>query len=151
MATARSVRQYPYDVDLIAKDAGLVAASAGAEVSSAAKIITVGEAVFKGVLVVDVSAIEIASNDELYTIMVQGSTSPTFASDVQNLAGLPLGATEVNGGAVDSTTGRYEIPFINEQDGVCYPYLRAYTLVAGTIATGINYTAFFSRDTLGHG
>lgn len=150
MATARQVRQYPYDVDLIMKDAGLVAASAGATVSSAAKILTVGEAVFKGTLVIDVSAIEIASNDELYTILVQGSTSATFASDVQNLAGIPLGATEVSG-AIDATTGRYEVPFLNEQDGICYPYLRVYTLVAGTIATGINYTAFISRDTLGHG
>lgn len=149
MATARQVRQYAYDVDLEMKDAGLVAASAAAQVDSAAKILTVGDAVFKGVCVIDVSAIEIASNDELYTILVQGSTSATFASDVQNLAGLPLGATEVNGGAVDSTTGRYELPFINEQDGVTYPYLRVYTLIDGTIATGINYTAFFARDVLG--
>lgn len=151
MATARQVRQYPYDNDLLMKDAGLVAASAAAQVASAAKIITVGEALFKAVLVIDVTAIEIASNDELYTIIVQGSTSSSFASDIQNLAALPMGATEVNFAAIDSTTGRYELPFMNEQDGICYPYLRVYTGVAGTIATGINYTAFASRDIVGHG
>lgn len=151
MSTARQIRQYPYDVDLEMKDAGLVAASAGAQVDSAAKILTVGEGVFKGVAVFDVSAIEIASNTEVYGLMVQGSTSATFASDVQNLAGITLGATEVNGGAIDSVVGRYEVPFINEQNGVTYPYLRYYTLVAGDVATGINYTGFISRDTLGHG
>lgn len=150
MATASQRRSYAYDTELIMKDAGLVAASAAAQVSSAAKILTVGNAVFKGVAVFDVSAIEIASNDELYILCVQGSTSSSFASDVQNLAALPLGATEVNpGAAIDSTTGRYELPFINEQDGVTYPYLRVYTYAAGTIATGINYTAFFAKDVLG--
>src|SRR5690606_35958655 len=137
MATARQNRQYAWDAELEMKDAGLVASSDAAQVDGSDKILTVGDAVFKGVCVVDVSAIEIASNDELYIICVQGSTSATFASDVQNLAALPLGATEVNpGGAIDSTTGRYEIPFINEQDGVTYPYLRVYTYVDGTIATG---------------
>ena len=149
MATARQTRQYAYDVNLLMKDAGLVAASAAAQVSSAAKILTVGDAVFKGFAVLDVTAIEIASNDEAYRICVQGSTSATFASDVQNLAMIQLGATEVNpGGAIDSTTGRYELPFINEQNGVTYPYLRLYTDVAGTVATGINYTGFFARDML---
>jgi hypothetical protein len=150
MAAAKQRRQYAYDVELLMKDAGLVAASDAAQVSSADKILTVGDAVFKAMAVFDVTAIEIASNTEIYTLCVQGSTSSTFASDVQNLAALPLGATEVNpGGAIDSTVGRYELPFINEQDGVTYPYLRVFTHVAGDIATGINYTAYFSRDTLG--
>lgn len=141
MATARSIRQYPYDNDLVAKAAGLVAAD------TAHTIVTVGEGVFKGVLVLSVTAIEIASNDERYIVHVQGSTSSTFASDVQNLAAIEFGATEVrSGGAIDSLVGQYEVLFINEQDGVTYPYIRAYTDVSGTIATGINFSAFFSRD-----
>lgn len=141
MATARQIRQYPYDVDLVAKAAGLVAADAGHT------IVTVGEAVFKGVAVINVTAIEIASNDERYVIHVQGSTSSTFASDVQNLAAIEMGATEVrSGGAIDSLVGMYELPFINEQAGICYPYIRLYTDVSGAIATGINFSAFFSRD-----
>jgi hypothetical protein len=32
--------------------------------------------------------------------------------------------------------------FTNEQADVTYRYIRLYTKVAGTIATGINYTAF---------
>jgi hypothetical protein len=143
-------RAYTLDANLIMKDAGLVAADAAATVSSAAKILTVGDAVFKGVLVVDVTAIEIASNNELYHICVQGSSSATFASDVETVAQLSLGATEVRpGGAIDSETGRYEVFFTNQQNGVTYPYLRVYTDVSGTIATGINYAAFIGLDSLG--
>jgi hypothetical protein len=33
---------------------------------------------------------------------------------------------------------------------VTYPYIRVYTDVSGTIATGINYSAFIGRDFLTH-
>lgn len=144
MATATQIRSYTYDSSLSLKAAGLVAAD-----TAGSLIVNVGDATFKGVAVIDVTAIEIASNDERYVISVQGSTSATFASDVQNLASLELGATEVrSGGAIDSAVGRYELLFLNEQDGICYPYIRIYTDVSGTIATGINYAAFIGRDHL---
>lgn len=144
MATARQIRQYAYDVDLVAKAAGLVAADAGHT------IVTVGDAVFKGAAVIDVTAIETASTDERYVIHVQGSTSASFASDIQNLAAVELGATAIrSGGAITSLTGRYELLFVNEQAGITYPYIRLYTDVSGTIATGINFSAFFARDVLG--
>lgn len=135
-------RSYTLDAEMEFKDAGLVAASAAAQVDSANKIVSVGNAFMQGVMVIDVSAIEIASNDEHYRILVQGSTSATFADTIETLSALDLGATEVrDGGAQDSTTGRYELPFMNVQNGVVYPYLRVYTFVSGNIATGINYTA----------
>lgn len=137
-------RVYNFDAELEFKDAGLVAASAAATVDSAAKIVDAGANTrFEGVMIVDASAIEIASNDEEYDIIVQGSSSATFASDIQNLAQLNLGATEVRqGGAIDSLAGQYEIPFCNEQADILYRYLRLYTVVAGAIATGINYRAY---------
>lgn len=138
-------RVYNVDAELIFKDAGLVAASAAAQVDSAAQIIDVGNDRFEAVMVIDVSAVEIASNDEEYDLLIQGSSSPTFASDIQNLAQLNLGATEVRqGGAIDSVAGRYEVPFTNEMADTHYRYLRMYTVVAGSIATGINYAAFAS-------
>ena len=130
-----------YDFTLSMKDAGLVAASAAATVSGAAKIANVGNARVDGRLVIDVTAIELASNDELYSVAIQGSTSATFASAIEELAVVNLGAAEVIGGDSDSTVGRYEIPFSNVKAGVTYPYLRVYTTVAGTVATGINYVA----------
>lgn len=136
-------RAYNYDKEMLLKDAGLVAASAAAQVSSADKILDLGAARFEGVAIIDLTAIEIASNTEEYDIIIQGSNSATFASGIENLAQLNLGATEVRqGGAQDSTTGRYELPFVTEQDDTTYRYIRAYTVVAGDIATGINYTAW---------
>lgn len=136
-------RVYNFDAEMEFKDAGLVAASAAAQVDSADQIIDVGVGRFEGVMVIDVTACEIASNDELYTVTVQGSSSATFASDIQNLAMIDFGATEVRkGGGIDTSVGRYELPFCNEQDDIKYRYLRLYTTVAGSIATGINYSAF---------
>lgn len=140
-------RFYNQDLELVFKDAGLVAASAAATVGGQAKIIDVGAARFEAVMVIDVSAIEIASNDEEYTIVIQGSNSPSFASGVEILAMTNLGALELRTGdvsdtSVDSVIGRYELPFVNEQADVIYRYLRVYTVVSGTIATGINYRAF---------
>ena len=141
-------RSYTQDIELIAKDAGLVAADAAWQVDSSAKIIDLGSATanFSAVAVIDVDAVEIASNDEFYRLIIQGSSSATFASDIQNLAELTLGATEARpGGAIDSIIGRHEILFTNWMAGENYRYLRGYTDVGGTIATGINFTAFFAR------
>ena len=51
------------DNTLILKDAGLVAADAAATVGGDAAIGNVGTGVVKGEMVVDITAIEIASND----------------------------------------------------------------------------------------
>lgn len=131
-----------FDADLEFKDAGLVAASAAAQVDAAAKIVDMGTGLFEGKMIIDVSAIEIDTNDEVYNICVQLSSSATFASTIVCAAKLELGANEVLNGDQDSTTGRYKLYFDNEYDGTYYRYARVYTVVAGTIATGINYTAW---------
>lgn len=143
-------RYYNFDAELELKDAGLVAASAAAEVDSVAQIIDLGVGRFEGVAVIDVAAIEIADNDEEYYVIIQGSNSATFASGVQNLAMLDFAATEVrHGGGIDSLVGRYELAFVNEQAGVEYRYLRAYTFIEGTVGTGINYRAYVAPVTWG--
>lgn len=142
-------RNYNFDAAMQLKDAGLVAASAAAQVGSVDQIIDLGGPTaggagrFEGMLVIDVAAVEIDTANELYTLSVQVSSSATFASDVQNVAGIDFGSTSVRkGGAIDSLVGRYELPFITEQADVKRRYLRLYTTVAGTIATGINFAAF---------
>ena len=138
---------FSFDSLLEMKDAGLVAASAAAQVGGSDKIADVLMSFFQGALVINVSAIEIASNDELYRIIMQGSTTPGFdAGTIENLAELTLGATEVRpGAALDSTPGRHHLPLYNLQDDVIYRYLRVYTDVSGAIATGINYTAWIIK------
>jgi hypothetical protein len=82
---------------------------------------------------------------------VQGSTDSSFtAGTIENLAHLNLGAQEVRQGlsastVKDSATGRYELMFTNEQDDTIYRYLRMITVVAGSIASGINYKAFGAK------
>lgn len=143
--SAKSRPTYTFDALLEMKDAHLVAADDPAQVDSADKILNVGSGLFEGTLVIDVTAIEIASNDELYKICVQGSSSSSFASDIEDLAIKELGALEATEGDQDSTTGRYTLPFSNRgENEVIYPYLRVFTAVEGAIATGINYSAFIA-------
>ena len=142
MTAMRSMPNYTFDSALEMRDAGLAAASAAAQVDGAAKIVDVGDAIFSGTVVIDISAIEVASTDEEYDIILQGSNSATFASGIQNLAQMNVGAGAVRqGGAATSLVGRLLMPFVNIQADVTYRYLRVYTVVAGSIATGINYTA----------
>ena len=133
-----------YDVKLELKDAGLVAADAAGQVDSSNQILDVGDAECKGHLIVDVTAIEIQSNDEVYKISLQGSSESDFADTYEDLVILELGAKEVLGGDQDSLVGRYKIPFTNERNGTVYRYLRSYTDVNGTITTGINYSAYLT-------
>ncbi|MDA3897704.1 MAG: hypothetical protein PF482_16340 [Desulfobacteraceae bacterium] len=133
------------DNDFILKDAGLVAADAAGTVDSSAVIAELGAGLVEGHLIIDVSAIEIADDDELYKIKLQGSSSATFASVIEDLTILEVGAAEVLGGDQDSAIGRYKVPFSNEKNGTIYPYVRLYTDVDGTIATGINFSAYLSK------
>jgi len=138
-------RVYNFDAEMLLKDAGLIAADDNAQVASVDQILDLGAARMDGVVVLDVTAVEIADNNELYHVILQGSNSSTFASGIENLACMTFGATEVRpGGAKDSTVGRYEMPFTNEQDDVTYRYVRIAIDVGGTIGTGINFTAFIA-------
>lgn len=137
-----------YDSLLEAKDAGAITASAAATVDSVAKILNLGTGLVEGDLIVDISAIEVDSDDEKYTIGVQISSSATCASDIYEVKQLIVGSAGTAegdnlGGDTDMGAGRYRVPFTNEiADGVTKQYMRVYCTIAGTIATGINYTAY---------
>lgn len=144
--SAKSRPNYTFDANLEFKDAGLVASSAAATVDSAAAVIDVGTGFFSADMVIDVSAIEVATGDENYRIAVQGATESGFSSGTEvELQSIDLGDSSTTLGDTDDVAGRYVLPFTNRAlDGTCYRYLRVYTTVAGTIATGINFTAFAS-------
>lgn len=136
------------DSTLQLKDAGLVAATAVATVSAAATSYDVGAAAYqKGRVIVDVSAIETASNTEIYTIQVEGSNASDFGSGVFVLGAIRLGALEITLASADSATGRYVIHFDNVTtvaagEEAPLRYLRLKCVVGGDAATGINYTAW---------
>lgn len=138
------VKQGIFDAAMQFKDAGLIAASAAAQVGGSAKVVDLGTGLFQGCMIVDVSAIEVDTNDEKYTICVQLSQATGFVDDATSVTAvmLELGhATPLLLGAA-STPGRYKLYFDNEHDGVLYRYARVYTVVAGTPAAGINYAAY---------
>lgn len=139
---ATNHHKYNFDANLEMKDAGLVASSAAAQVDSADKILNLGDSYVEGVVVIDVTAIEVATGDEQYIIGWQLSDSATFASGIVEAASLILGDSTVVGGDADTTTGRFTLRVSNEFDGAIYTYARLYTTCAGNIATGINYSAY---------
>jgi len=150
--SAKNRPSFTYDNALLMKDAGLIAADAAWTVSAAAKILDVGTGRYCGIVICDISALEIATGDERYNLIIQGSTSPTFASGIVILAMLPVGDGSTIGTAfgssgvdVDDLVGRYEIPFCNERNNIYYQYVRGFTDVTGTIATGINFTAWCAK------
>lgn len=138
------------DSALQLKDAGLVAATAVSTVGGSDVTIDLGAAEFaQGRVIIDVSAIEVATGDENYTFAVEGATTSAFSA-VNVLASRKLGDATQIAESVDSGTGRYVLHFDNiaNVSGEYLPmrYLRLRCTVAGTIATGINYTAWLVRD-----
>ncbi len=136
--------QGTFDSSMEFKDAGLVQTSAAAQVDSAAKYVDLGTGLFKGCMILDVTALEVANGDEIYTICLQLSTDAVFTNDATSCtaAKIEIGsATPLLLGAVDSI-GRYKLYFDNEHNGTYFRYARLYTVVAGTVASGINYSAW---------
>ena len=133
------------DYTHILKDAGLVASSTAGQVDSSDVIVDLGEGLVEGNLIVDVTASEIADNNEAYDIQIQGSSESDFADTIEVLASMKLGANEVLDGDQDSAIGRYQVPFRTEKNGTIFPYVREYCTCAGTVSTGINFSAYLSK------
>lgn len=135
-----------YDSSLLMKDAGSVSGSAAATVSAVAKVHDTGGGFTKGMLVIDATAVEVDSGDEMYTIALQGSDSATFAGDIVLLASVILGDAVPLVGNVDKGAGRYFAPFTNQYGDTVFRYLRVYTTVVGTVISGgVTYSAFLSK------
>ena len=140
-------RQRIIDTSLQLKDAGLVAASAAATVSAVAAVIDTGGGYTDGFVWINITAAEVDTGDEKYTIQLQGTNTAAFGgTDIVDLAMFYLGDATQLPGASDLTTGIVTLGFCNEFLGTIYQYIRLYTTVAGTIATGINYEAYLTKN-----
>lgn len=132
--------QFTYDNATSLKAAGLLATSTDGT------ILDLGPGLVDGYLVIDLTACEVASGDEIYTVSLEGSTVAAMTSTSVCLAKKVFGNLVVPMDAALSAAGRYVIPFRNEENGTLYRYVRLSTVVAGTIATGINFSAFIAKD-----
>lgn len=137
---ANQYSQFTYDAATSLKAAGLLAASADGT------ILDIGAGMVDGYLVIDLSACEVATGDEIYTVSLEGSNVAAMTSGSVCLAKKVFGNLVVPMDAALSAAGRYVIPFRNEEGGTLYRYVRLSTLIAGTIATGINFSAFVAAD-----
>lgn len=142
---ARNRFDYTFDYDLRLKDAGDVIADDAAQVGGVDKILDLGQSRVDGTVVVDITVIEVASNNEEYIIQTQFSDVSDFDTGSQVIVVgtcLHTGALELTKATADTAVGRYELPFTNELNGTIYRYMRLWTEVRGTIdTTGINYVA----------
>lgn len=133
-----------YDHALLLGDGGSISASAAAEVGGTPKVLDLGAGQCFGDIIVDVTELDVDSNNEIVTVGVQVSSSATFASDIYQLASLQLGDATPLAGDTDMTTGRYVIPFNNMiKDDTTKRYLRIYYTIAGTVA-GFDATAYLA-------
>lgn len=131
--------QFTYDDGLSLKDAGAVTTT-----TTEATILDLGAGLVDGYLVLDVSAVEVASTDEIYLVCLEGSTVAGMATGSVTLALIEMGNATAPADA-DTGTGRFVVPFRNEQNGTTYRYVRIYTEIAGAITTGINFAAFIAK------
>jgi hypothetical protein len=142
----RNLLTATFDAATELKDAGAVTASGAAQVGGSARVVNVGNGILQAVLVIDVDALDITTGDEAYEVRLQGSSSPTFATDVHVLTSKRVGDSTTTGESVDAGVGRYTLPFVNSSDGETpLPYLRAYHVIAGTTPSA-NYRAWITKN-----
>lgn len=98
-------------------------------------------------LILDITAIDIASGNETYSIDLMVSNDPAFAAgNAVCAASVQLGKGASLRGAVaqkDSVTGRVELGFTNNIAGAIYQFAKVY-LTAGGTTPSINILSFIA-------
>jgi len=133
---ANKYSQYTYDAALELKAAGALTSSTDST------ILDLGDGFVEGDIVFDVTAVETGTGNEIFTISLEGSNVAAMSSGSVCLAKKVFGNLVVPMDAALSAAGRYVLPFRNEEGGTIYRYVRLSTLIAGTISTGISFSAF---------
>lgn len=130
---------------LILKAKGTVATSmVGENPVGTDKYYDTGGGHTRGDLVAIVYAVPAILASTKLTLRLQGGKNTSF-STLADLAILELGdSTQITSG-VDLTTGKYVMPWSNEQDGTVYRYLRHYITCGGTCGTGVQYELFLTK------
>ena len=107
----------------------------------------VGEGLVQGDIIIDITAMDIVGNDEMYDIIAQLSPDLAFtAATLVERCAMSFGAMETKRSDCnrDDVIGRYILPFDNEFGGTIYPYVRIYTVCVGATAS-ITYSARLAK------
>lgn len=144
-------KAHTIDALTVMKPPGLIGTANA--VAATSVIIDVGDHPIRADLVINVTALETASTDEVYVIILQGSPDALFgtATNIVELAHIQLGAKvgRLSDADIDDTAGQFIIPIRNTYPvagfPVCFRYLRLWNVNVGTIATGINWSAALSN------
>lgn len=118
--------------------------------------VTGGSAAMRAAVIIDVSALVITTNDDIYAIDVMGSNVAAGTNPV-HLGGLKLGygtllpngshstvgAKDGSGSDTTPIPGRFIIFFTSEQNDIKYEFVYLYVTVAGT-GKSITFKAFLS-------
>ena len=132
--------QFTYDDALSLQDSTAIITT-----TTNTTIVDLGAGLVDGFLVLDVTACEVASTNEIYLVCLEGSNVAAMTSGSVCLAQIELGNATAPADA-DTAVGRIVVPFRNEQNGTTFRYVRIYTEVAGTIDTvGLTFSAFIAK------
>ena len=106
----------------------------GSDSDDAAIVLDIGTGLFKGMAIIDVSAIDTAAGNENYDFYLQGGEDDQFAAAVP-LVTLKIGDVSEHALRVgaDSTAGRYKMYFDNESNGTYYRYVRLALVTTGDV------------------
>ncbi len=132
------------DTEHVLKDAGAVTSSGYGQVDASAKVVNLGDGLVRGNLVLDVDAVKILAKDELYSIHLMGGSDSSFTREV-SICSKEIGARGVLQGNVDAKLSRVVLPFMNEERGLVYPFVRVRHVISGT-SPSINYQARLEKD-----
>lgn len=137
-------RTYSFDINAVLSDGATAQTADGFMQNAAADgIMDLGgrqsttpaqQARIDAMLVIDVTAIDIASGDERYRFKLLGCNSSAFASGVTELCSIELGkgSAGVPTTQGDSVVGRYEVGFTNEQANTKFEFIKLFMDVGGT-------------------
>ena len=133
-----------FDEIFILKDSGAVTSTGYGQVDASAQVVNVGSGLVRGNVIIDIDAIKVSANDEIYTLHLVGGSDDSFTQEV-SLCSKEIGAAGALQGNRDSKISRVVLPFQNEERGVNYPYMRIKHVIAGT-SPSINYRARLEKD-----
>jgi len=133
--------EYTFDKALELKMPGLVAASEDGT------ILDLGSGLVDAYAVIDAVAIDAASADAKYTISIEASNTADMTTGSVCVGKKVFGNLVIPMDDKLEAPERYVIPFRNEEGGNTFRYVRLSTLVEGTIATGMDFSAFIGSKT----